>query len=245
MLYIKTFENFNTDIIEKLKLFDWDIPFEEFERQTMALSDIDKQKILDFTKEFNNSGLILYHGTPKFRQIDDEGLKLTRGERTSGFMGAPYYVNNLGVFLSDKERTAKFFGDNRADYKQYKVLAYIADIHNILDFTTKIPYKFNKLGSELINNYYGGKRTKIARSDIFWCLDIPKFVDLIKSEGYDAVKFLEDPENKKGQKTSCTYFIMDVNKLHRKILTMRDLYNYVRKLVNHSSSKLSDAPSKS
>lgn len=225
MIYIKAFENFN--IIDTLKE---NVPFDQFKNHIMSLSDIDKKTIMDYINEVNNKGIILYHGTPKHKEIEDEGLKLTKGLREFGFLGGvTYHVQNLGIYLSDSKNTAGVFGRNRSEYhnKPYKVIEYVADIHNILDFNSKIPYKIHKLGSKLINDYEGGKRNKIAGSSVFWCLDQKQFVDYIKSQGYDAVKFKEDPDAPKGAKKSNTYFVMDIEKLHRKIITFQDLYNHL------------------
>ena len=226
MIYIKTFENFGENVINKITLIAKDNPPVVFENFIKDLPQADKEIILGYVKNFNNSGITLYHGTPKHKKIEDEGFKLTKGER-SGFMGAIHYVDNLGIFLTDKRSVAHFFGDNRVSSSspRYVIIECVANISNILDFTVKIPYKFNKLGSQLLNNYYGGKRTKVGKRDIFWCLDRKEFVNLIKQDGYDCVKFSEDPT--KG--TANTYFIMDLNKLSPKIVTFKDLYNHFQR----------------
>ena len=224
MKYIKVFESFNS-LLTKLKNKEF-TNYESFLELINNSSNIDKQELFSYINNYNNTllGIKLYHGTSlqNAKLIEEHGFHLTKGLRTT-IMGATEEINNLGFFLSDNINTANFFAENRSDYKYYKVLTCICNIHNTLDFNNKIPNSINKLGTHILNKYDNSKRTKITKNAIWFLLDNKDFVDLIKLENYDSVKFFENPINKD---LSHTYFILNPNLIKLKLITYKQLYNH-------------------
>jgi hypothetical protein len=206
------------------------LPFANFETKQDFIawlkksSNQDKQEILDWAGKINyaeyakkldtRNPVILYHGSPQDK-IAQNGFQVTMGERSSGFMGASYTVRNQGIFMTDSKEMAHYFGSNRSDNgRNYQVYTAYGNLDHVFDATINMPLQFRKIGLKLINDYYGKKKTKLAESDIWWLLDKPEFVQLIKDAGYTAVKFKETfTIRKQSSKTSFSYLIFDPSHL--------------------------------
>lgn len=209
----------------------------------------DRQAITDWAEKINNEHYakkvgtdkptILYHGSPQDK-IAQQGFQVTMGERSSGFMGASYSVQNQGIFMTDSKEMANFFGSNRSDGgRNYRVYTAYANLDHVFDTTAGMPLQFRKLGLQLINDYYGKKKTKLAESDIWWLLDRPQFVDLIKKAGYAAVKFKEDYAiRKQSSKTAFSYLVFDPSHLVVKSPS-NDLLKDVDSIWNYISGQSS------
>lgn len=237
MIHIKLFEDYTiNDLISKIKSFD---NFTDFCNNSKVFTKNDMNILLKWVENFNNKyscvdSILLYHGTPKYKDILDNGFKITNGQR-SGFMGSTKQVENQGIFLTDSKIIAHRFGENRGD-RNYKVLSVCANIHNILDFSElkNIPKDIIKLGLNICNAYNGSKKTKLARKDIWWLLDNKDFCNLIKENGYDSVKFQEEytQSKKDGDINANTYLVFDVKKLSLKtdkLNTLEEVFNQIKK----------------
>lgn len=199
------------------------------------ISDKDKQLLTDFIKHVNqeatkNCNEKLYHGTPHYEDIRDEGFKLTKGKR-AGFLGGNREVDNLGIFLTDSNELAKFYGENRGmDYEVLEVCyrgGDILDIHN----DSKVNKEIKRLGVKLLNDYEGSNKSRLAKSDYWWIFDQPKVINLIKEKGYNGVKFKESPNvvKQSGVKDGFTYLIFNPNDLFlykKPIKQLADLMDY-------------------
>jgi hypothetical protein len=230
MKYLKMFEDYNNDFLQRVKDCN---NYDDFLTLIKSFSDIDKKYLQEYADKINNptdKGILLYHGTGKYKDILDNGFKITKGER-SGFMGGINEVDNQGIFLTDNKTVAHFFGENRA-YRNYDVIHVYANLKNCLDFTDlkNIPLDIKKLGLFLINEYEGTNKKTLARRDIWWLLDIKEFVDLLKNKGYDSVRFKEDYKIKIPQESN-TYLVFDTNNLTIKkpiIKNLQDFYEYIK-----------------
>jgi hypothetical protein len=172
------------------------------------------QTIWDNLKEESRKGLKeLYHGTPQKHVpiIKGSGFELTKGQRSLGFMGAPYLVHNQGIFLTDSKSLAHFYGSNRSEYGgDYEILIVYTDISDILDTTKSIPKELVKLGIQLLKSWDGKTRKRIPVTQWWWLLDRPEFVDLMHKMGYSGAKFIESREIRRAAGDSgFTYLIFD------------------------------------
>ncbi len=193
---------------------------EEFVSFLKRSSVQERQAILDWAEKINygeyarklgtSHPVLLYHGSPQDK-IASQGFQVTMGQRNIGFMGAGYSVQNQGVFMTDSKEMAHFFGSNRSDGgRNYRVYTAYANLDHIFDATGVMPLHFRKLGLKLIGNYYGKKKSKLAESDIWWLLDRPEFVQLIKDAGYTAVRFKENYAiRKQTSKSAFSYLVFD------------------------------------
>lgn len=184
---------------------------------------VHKQEILDWLENINfqnycrlvgtDHPVILYHGSPQ-DAIAEKGFQITNGQR-AGMFGGTRSVQNQGIFMTDSQEMAKFFGSSRTEYgRNYNLYQAYANLDRILDMTISLPTQVRKLGLQLINSYKGKKKSKIAESEIWLLLDMPEFVDFLKSLGYDVVKFKESfSTRKQSDKNAFSYLIFDPNNL--------------------------------
>jgi hypothetical protein len=239
MKYIKLFENFDLDVehdsetlelINKLKKAE---TVDHLYGLVVGLSTHEKNKVKKFAEteqeKLPKGGVILYHGTPHYKEILAKGFKLTKGERN--FLGFTDLVDNQGIFLAESKAMAEFFGENRADSRLYKVLTVRADIHNTIDLSLtegklsqSIPTEIRNATKNLLENFDGKKRRKFSFDDIITLLDRPEYINTIKRNGFDSVKFLE------GRGDGCTYLVFDVRKLsiHQLLNTVDGLFDYLQ-----------------
>ncbi len=146
------YEKFKNDFINSNN-------FKEFSKKAILYPINEKEIVenflsfvLDPHNNHNRNGrTILYHGSP--HKI--EKFKLTKGARSGGIFGYRE-VENLGVFLTDEKKIAKFFGDNRVDMgttKSYSEI-YTVFVHlgNILHFEN-LPPDIKKLGNYILNRW--------------------------------------------------------------------------------------------
>lgn len=212
------FENLTPTVLDGIQSKEQFLAFlkRSSAEQRQAISDwAEKINTENYLKKIGtSSAVMLYHGSPQDK-IAQQGFQITMGQRSSGFMGASYSVQNQGIFMTDSKEMANYFGSNRSDGgRNYRVYAAYANLDKIFDATAGIPLQFRKLGLKLINDYYGKKKTKLAESDIWWLLDRPEFVDLIRSAGYTAVKFKEDfAIRKQTSKSAFSYLVFDPSHL--------------------------------
>ena len=222
-------------------------PLEEFISVVQGLEVEQKKELMKWVEEINNNwpykgNVILYHGSPFWKEIMDKGFKLTQGRR-AGIMGSEKLVQNQGIFLTDSPSIAHFFGQNREEYnlkQRYQVLTVYADIHKVLEVShaSKLPTDLKKIALKHYEEWEGRKNGKLFNEDVWELLDLPHFVDEIKAKGYDAVKFKEDPgTNNLIKKTYAkkalghTYCVFDPSKLEVKmkhIVTFADLQKYLQ-----------------
>lgn len=135
----------------------------------------------------------LYHGAPTklAARIEQSGFQLGPGQRTMGFMDAPYTVQNKAIFLTDSKPLAAFFGSNRAEHpSDYRVIECSADVSKVLD-AEKMPKELRALGRRLIKAWEGSAPKRIPQSQFWWLLDQPEFVDALKAAGYTGMHFPE------------------------------------------------------
>lgn len=192
-----------------------------------------------------NNPILLYHGSPN-SEIDE--FQRTKGTRALGFMGATYDVDNQGIFFSDSKSYAHFFGQNRSDgedryvrnptiYSAYVNADRVFDLTNV----TKLPINLKKIGLQLINQYEGTNKKKLANFDVWWLLDQPFFIEKIKEMGFTGVKFKESYSIQKKVSKSYnisgpgnTYLIFDPklilikNNKNDLINNIDSLYEYLR-----------------
>ena len=156
----------------------------------------------------------LYHGTTDkiAKIIKESGFVLTKGVR-SGFLGAVRYVDNQGVFLTDSKRLATYFGDNRSDYDHEIIICYV-DPSKIMDYE-KPNKKLVDLGIRILNDDEHTNIKKIPVIGWWKLLDIPEFVNAIKSLGYTGVKFRESYVTRKesSDANAYTYMVFDPNSI--------------------------------
>lgn len=212
------------------------------------LSPEERKEVLNWINEINRQHygkllrtarpVLLHHGSPA-KEIGDEGLKLTQGNRSLGFMGAMYPVTNQGVFLTDSKPVAHYFGSNRSKYgRDYEVYDVYANLDHVLDASNanSLPLQLRKMGLEMVNKYEGTKKNRLAQGDIWWLLDKPEFVNAIKQLGYTAIKFLESRGIRKqaGDLGASTYMVLDpkdmvvVNNKNNAIKTVDDLFMHLQ-----------------
>jgi len=184
-----------------------------------------KQEILNWIEENinkpiykeklrTNNPILLYHGSPQ-ESIDHQGLQIRTGQRSRGFMGANYEVQNQGIFMTDSKNMAHYFGSNRSNYgKDYKVYEAYCNVDPILDLSKPFTGQIKKIGLNLVNKYSGTSKTKLAESDIWWLLDQSEFIEFIKKAGYASIKFKEDYSIRKNiDKNSYSYLIFDPSRI--------------------------------
>jgi hypothetical protein len=178
-----------------------------------------------------NNPILLYHGSPQ-ESIAHQGLQITKGQRSRGFMGATYEVENHGIFMTDSKSMANYFGSNRSNYgRDYTVYEAYCNVDPVLDLSKPITGQIKKIGLKLINQYSGSAKTKLAESDIWWLLDQSEFIELIKSLGYNSVKFKEDYSIRKAvDKGSSTYLIFDPSRIMIKSQSKLDLDIIMKKI---------------
>jgi len=164
-------------------------------------------------KDYLGNRTILYHGSP---EIIDK-FKLTKGKR-SGFLGSTHEVDNLGIFLTDSKRLANYFGENRSNYKAYRVYTVGVELGKILDMSksTNIPMSARKIAVGLIEDYDGQRypTSRIPRSYQWWLLDKPEFVEELKKY-FDTIKYQEEFNILKeaGDTKAYTYFVFDPDRI--------------------------------
>lgn len=205
----------NIDLSEFYKKFKNDVinsnNFKEFSGKAV-LYPINEKEIVEnflsfvldpYNNHNRNGRTILYHGSPD----KIEKFKLTKGVRSGGIFGYRE-VENLGVFLTDEKKIAKFFGNNRADRGYSEIYTVFVDLGNVLDFE-KLPPDIKKLGNYLLRRWQG-KRYDISRDNFWLLLDMPDFVNEVKKK-YDTIIFKEAKKTFKAINVSSgyTYFIID------------------------------------
>jgi len=180
----------------------------------------------------------LYHGTPHevADLIQKDGFRLTKGQRSLGFLGATYSVDNQGIFLTDSKPLAHYFGANRADGSaNYRLLTCYVDATHILDAASP-PRDIVRLGLDLLARD-GQKYTRIPIHRWWWLLDRPEFVDALKARGYTGVRFKEDTATRRaaGTMDGHTYFVFDPASIIIKgrdgINTVKDFYDWLIKAL--------------
>ena len=176
------------------------------------LRELNREDLIEIQKKMDglNRNLVspyesmrlLFHGSTRsvIEKIRQDGFKLTEGKR-SGAFGSNYGVQNKAIFLSDDKDLANAFGRNRTERgESSEIIRIRADIQNILDLTkwdSSVPKEIREVGSELIR---GESKKEIIRpkaDDIFWLIDQELFINLVKSLGYDSIKFSESTSTKK------------------------------------------------
>jgi len=181
--------------------------------------------------------LELYHGAPasKAEQIKSKGFALGKGERSLGFMGASYGVQNQGVFLTDSKASASYFGSNRSRYgSDYTVFTVWVKPGRIAE-PAQLPRDVIRLGLRLTNEYEGTQKTRLAIRDWWWLLDRPEFVQAIKDLGYEGIRFREAPAIEKtvGER-ALTYMIFDpANIKIQGVDTIQNVQQFYRMLKDH------------
>lgn len=210
--------------------------------RVVALNDILLAKREEYAAQFA-SMTTLYHGAPErpyksadrtlnvYDEIMANGFKLTQGRRSIGGMGALEVVDNLGIFLTDSKTLAHFFGDNRDDHGRGRVITCKVDTSRLLE-SSKARGTIVKLGCELVNQYNGTTKTRLAMRDWWWLVDRKPFVDAIKAEGYTGVRFQEDVAVRRSANAfdGHTYFIFDPTTIHIKTdYTIAMLYDDLKK----------------
>lgn len=226
---------------EILSLLDYPENEKQTKNNFLNLSKDKKQEVINKLENINKHRLKneMYHGTTNAiaDEIKKNGFKLTKGQR-SGFMGSDKTVENLGIFLSDDSNLAKGYGVNRDkhDGRDTAVLTVIPNINKTLDMTkwdSTIPLSIRKLGLVLVSEEEGKNIKKPAQSDMFWLADQKEFIDKIKTEGYDSIKFKESSATKKAlgvaKSDANTYMVFDPDKIKIKkgVKTFRDLVEYL------------------
>ena len=199
------------------------------------LSDVQRLKEA-YMKPFSHMQT-LYHGTDdkSARDIKDKGFRLTEGRR-SGFLGAQRKVRNQAIFLSSDKGLARAFGENRTDKGYPEVVEAKGDLGPTLDFNnwSKVPKEIRDFARSLILKESGREGRKPQQGDLFGLLDSPEMVNLIKSYGYDAVRFREDRGTLKelGVKGKPdTIAVLDPSRLHIPkfpLKTLKDLRSFAR-----------------
>ena len=186
----------------------------------------------------------LYHGTTKKKaeKIRRGGFELTAGER-SGFMGSTKVVQNQAIFLSGDKGIAHAFGANRDPYggPEADTIEVKADIHNTLDMTRwgkQIPLDIRKYVVAKLSEYEGADIKRPKQEDMFWMIDQPEIVELIKKSGYDSVRFAESTATKRAmgleKSSGDTVAVFDPLKLHIAVVplrNLRDIFEYVKHLA--------------
>ena len=213
------------------------IDLSTFETFMASMKKLPRDELIRFNemmiaeRERRRQGLTkLYHGTsPKAAQnIRDQGFQLTKGQR-SGFMGAIDEVDNQGIFLTDAESLARYFGGNRSEFEgDHKLLEVYVDTSRVLDATGKVPRELHRLGAKLINDYEGTKFRSIPAQEWWWVLDQPEFVNAVKQMGYTGVKFQESKAVRNEGGEGNTYLIFDPSSIHQLSFTVEDFYEWLK-----------------
>jgi hypothetical protein len=182
-----------------------------------------------------NGRKILFHGSPH----NIEKFELTKGARSGGIFSYRE-VDNLGVFLTNNKKIAKFFGDNRVNHKTKsysEIYTVFVDLGNILHFEN-LPPDIKKLGNYLLYKWKG-KRYDISRYNFWLLLDMPDFINEVKKK-YDTIIFKEGKHIFKdaGTDSGETYFIIDPNRIEiYKPLTYDELKKnikfYIRSFIKN------------
>jgi len=202
------------DLSQKLK----QMPREEVQTIQDEINKINQK----YKSQF--SGMVtLYHGTTNAiaEKIKKSGFKLTQGVR-SGFLGSEKNIKNQAIFLSDDKSLARAYGANRDPHegRDAQVLEVKADIKNTLDMTkwgSQIPLEIRKMALKILSDYEGKKIRKPAQEDMYWMIDQPEIVQVIKDEGYDSIRFSESRTTKKTldiMGSGDTIAVFDPSKLH-------------------------------
>lgn len=172
---------------------------------------------------------LLYHGSP---QTKLEQLLPVKGRRSHGFMGAEYQVDNQGVFLTDSKQVATYFGKNRSDSGEYGVYQAYVNLDKVLDIAN-LPSNIRSLGLKMVNAYDGTRKTRFARSDMWWLLDKSEFINAIKSLGFNSVRFRESIAIEKSAGNGNTYLVFNPKDIAIKskqndvIKDFDSLWNYI------------------
>lgn len=221
---------------------------DELQKLTKSSDKSVIQEIIEYINMVNYQGyceklhtdhpVLLYHGAPE----KYTSLQVTNGKR-SGFLGADKIVKNKGIFLSSDKSVAMFFGNNRSkngnDAVLYKVYANLNKVLDMRDIKN-IPSELHKVGLHIINTYYGTRKQRLAKMDIWQLMDT-SFVDSIKEYGYNAVHFYESPSVQNAIKkeyhtnTLDTYLVFSpndiiiINKENDILKTLDDLIEYINK----------------
>jgi len=195
--------------------------------RVVALNSAMLAKREEFMNQF--TGLTtLYHGAPEnglgadnkliniHQEIMANGFQLTRGRRGGAF-GSNYFVENLGIFLSDQKNLAQFFANNRDERGYGKVIECKVDTTRLLD-SGMAKGDLVKLGVTLLNKYNGTSKTKLAMKDWWWLVDQPAFVNRIKQDDHTGVKFKENASVRRSANAfdGHTFFIFDPSSIHIK-----------------------------
>lgn len=224
-----------------------------------------KKNVSEWMKNYNkNPSLnsdetLLYHGTPHYKEILTNGFKNTNGHR-SGFLGAVNQVKNQGNYLANDPQMAHFFGQNRAgagssiglsnshSSNDFKVIPVKVKLGNVLDLTqnaNRMPASIKNKGLEIMRAYDGRKNNGLQNADLIHLLDSPEFVQHLKNNKYDSVKFKETKGVKKDAQTpnAFTHFVFDPSRLtpHKPIQTKEDLFN----ALNEHHGKIEEPMGKS
>jgi len=230
---------------EALTTLVGDLDLSSFEGFTESLRDLESEerdllqgeydRVRETTKGSVGGKIELYHGTTRVKseKIRASGFKLTKGQR-SGFMGAMKEVDNLGIFLSDSKRLARYYGFNRGESlgDNDLIVCYVSK-SKLLD-ADRLKGDVKKLGLRLVNDYEGTRKTKLAQMDLWWLLDQREFVDFLKSKGYAGVIFdeLRSIRKEAGDTSAKTYMIFDPKQIKIKhkdvVVTVKDFYEYLR-----------------
>ncbi len=193
--------------------------------QVVALNNVLLARRSEHEKKFSGMAT-LYHGAPErafdsdkkliniHADITTNGFKLTKGRRGGAF-GSTYFVENLGIFLTDSKPLAHFFGNNRDDHGRGRVIECKTDISRLLDSSTA-KGELLKLGCALLNKYNGTTKTRLALRDWWWLVDQQRFVDYIKALGHTGIKFKEETSVRRNANAfdGHTYFIFDPASIH-------------------------------
>lgn len=199
----------------------------------MALNDILLQQ-REAAEAPHRSWTTLYHGTTEkiYETIMQDGFRLTQGRRAVGGMGATIIVNNQGIFLADSANLASFFGGNRSDNNQHKVIKTQVDTSRIMD-SSAADVKLRKLGLDLLSAYNGLSKTKLAIRDWWWLVDQSAFVEVIKQGGHTGVRFKEDTSVRRQANafdghTYCVFDLATIRIPEISGVSMQDFYHWLK-----------------
>jgi hypothetical protein len=218
----------------------------ELETTLSSLPSGDKERLKQSVKEINENYLQqfedmprLYHGTTSdiARKIKESGFRLTEGRR-SGFLGAERRVKNQAIFLSDDKGFARAYGANRDPYggADTEVLEVRANIKNTLDMRKwggHIPKDLRKLMLKKLSDYEGEEVKRPKQEDMFWLLDQPEVIQMMKKLGYDSARISESRATRRalGIRSGSTMAVLDPKNLHipkPPLHTLEDLLELVR-----------------
>ncbi len=149
-----------------------------------------------------------YHGSPVL-DLDKRGFSPTESLR-QGAMGIENKVKSPATFFSDKYDTAKFFGENRAQFQnkaQHAVYESGLDMKKTLDLSKGIKSQttidtFKDAGVDLYD-YFGFKNNDLVQpkipsnlnasaSDLWTFFDDNSFVSKLREQGFDSAILKEE-----------------------------------------------------